>query len=146
MTPGAPGTRQSIRGSGVRGLLYILEDDASTRDLLVELSTDAGWDARPFPSVTALRHGLADRLPDLLIADDEVDAGSAGELPRQLHAEGQLRGTPIILLTAAGPARRAELASWARIIPKPFDVSEIERTLTGPVGTHHNGGSEQAAG
>jgi DNA-binding response OmpR family regulator len=140
------GAGQAALRNQPRGVLYVLEDDPSARDLLVELGNDGGWDARAFASIGSLRRALVEYVPDLLIIDDDVGDDRGGELARQLHAARRMRDLPIILLTAAGPSRRAELATWASVVPKPFELTDVERRLATIGRADRNGDSGTAAG
>jgi DNA-binding response OmpR family regulator len=107
----------------------LLEDDASARDLLVDLGGDAGWDVRATTTVDGLRNALRENLPDLLIIDDEVADGPGGDLARELRAGGPTRDLPILIFADGQPGRRAELAKLASVLPKAFDIADLERRM-----------------
>lgn len=135
----------SVRRAG-RRLLFVLEDDPNARDLLVEVAGDAGWDARGFASVPSLRRALAHALPDLLLVDEDVADGRGGELARQVREDSRAGGLPIIVLTEAAPRRRAELATWAAVVAKPFNLADLERRLTAIDGMPGNDQARSTAG
>jgi DNA-binding response OmpR family regulator len=112
-----------------RPRLLLLEDDASARDLLVDLGWDAGWDVRGTSTFDAARSALREDLPDLVIIDDDVADGHAGDLARELRAGGRTRELPILIFADRQPRRRAELAKLASVLPKPFDLADLERRL-----------------
>jgi DNA-binding response OmpR family regulator len=126
-------------------MLLLLEDDASARDLLVELGGDAGWDVRGTTSVDALRKALREDLPDLLIIDDDVADGRGGDLARELRSGGRTRDLPILIFADGQSRRRAELATIASVLPKPFDIADLERRLAHVAALRLARSSEQRA-
>lgn len=110
-------------------VLYVLEDDAQARDLLTEIGADAGWDVRAFASLASLRRALAHRLPAKLVIDGDVDDGRATTLARELGRDGGGE-MEVILLSAAEPSLRDQLAAVATVISKPFSLDAIERRLS----------------
>ena len=141
-----PHAARVVSGRPSRPVLLVLEDDASARDLLLEVGGDAGWDVRGASTIASLRHALDERLPDLLIIDDDVGDGRTGDLARELRAGRHTRDMPIMIVTDAQPRRRAELATLAWVLPKPFDLVDLERHLTRADGTHRGGRAGQPAG
>ena len=139
---GQPGT--SIRRAG-RRILFVLEDDPNARDLLVEVAGDAGWDVRGFASIPSIRRALAHAVPDLLLVDEDVADGHGGEFAREVQGDGRARGVPIIVLSEASPRRRAELATWAAVIAKPFDLADLERRLSAIDGKPENHQAQSTA-
>jgi DNA-binding NtrC family response regulator len=127
-----------------REILYVLEDDAQARDLLIEIGADAGWDVRGFASLASLRRALAHRLPAKLVIDGDADEGRATALARELGHRDDIGGEmEIVLLSAAGPTLRAQLAAFATVITKPFSLDAIERRLALGAGRRR---SHQATG
>jgi DNA-binding response OmpR family regulator len=124
-------------GRRKRSLLFVLEDDPYARDLLVEVAGDAGWDVRGFSSIPSMRRALHDASPDLVVVDDDVADGSGGDFAREVREDGSRRGLGIILLTDAPPSRRAELAKWASVVAKPFNLADLEQRLSAISGRFH---------
>ena len=112
-----------------RPTLLVLEDDALTRDLLVELGEEAGWDVRPATSVPSMRRALESQPPDLLIIDEDVADGYGGDLAREVRETRPAGELPIIIFSAAPARRRAELATLGSVLGKPFDLEDLERRL-----------------
>jgi DNA-binding response OmpR family regulator len=124
-------------GRRKRSLLFVLEDDPYARDLLVEVAGDAGWDVRGFASIPSMRRALHDDSPDLVVVDDDVADGSGGDFAREVREDGDRRGLGIILLTDTPPSRRAELAKWASVVAKPFNLADLEQRLSAISGRLH---------
>jgi DNA-binding response OmpR family regulator len=110
-------------------VLFVVDDDLATLDLLCAIARDAGWMARGFTRLTGLRRSLDEGVPTMLILDDELPDGRGGDLARELHEDDRMADVPILVCTAAQPMRQAEIGAWAPVVSKPFDVSQIEGFL-----------------
>jgi DNA-binding response OmpR family regulator len=110
-------------------IVFVVDDDLATLDLLCDIARDAGWMARGFTRLTGLRRSLDEGLPTLLILDDDLPDGRGGDLARELHQDDRMVDVPILVCTAAQPLRQAEIGAWAPVVSKPFDVSQIEAFL-----------------
>ena len=108
-------------------VLYVVEDDAATLELLREVAADAGWEAHGFTRLAPLRSALAHETPSLLVLDDDLPDGRGGDLARELRQDPRLAQVPLLVCTAAHPTRQAEITAWAPVVSKPFDLGEIER-------------------
>lgn len=128
-------------------VLFVVDDDVPTLDLLVELAQDDGWSAFGFTRLTELVPALAERRPTLLILDDDLPDGRGGDLARRLRSDPRMTDVPLLVCTAAHPMRQAEIGAWAPVVSKPFDIEEIERFLDAAA-AHEQGGQShhQAAG
>lgn len=122
--------RQPDEGrSSARPILFVVEDDPPTLDLIRDVAADAGWAARGFSRLAEFERAMAQATPDLVILDDELPDGRGGDRARELRRDGRLRNLPVLVCTAARPRRQAEIADWAPVMPKPFDIDEMERIL-----------------
>jgi DNA-binding response OmpR family regulator len=110
-------------------VLFVVDDDIATIDVLREVAQDAGWIAHGFTRLAALWEYLGHTKPTLLILDDDLPDGSGGDLARDLRDDERLANLPLVVCTAARRARRAEIGSWAPVIAKPFDLVEIQAYL-----------------
>ena len=107
----------------------IVEDDRSTLHLFRDVARDAGWE--PVES-TRLAHARAEierRRPDLIILDDDLPDGRGGDLARELAEDPRFRDVAVVVCTAAHPIRQAEIADWAPVVAKPFDLDELLHVL-----------------
>jgi len=114
---------------GERPLLYVVDDDVATLDLLCDVALDAGWTATGFVSLAGLRAALDRRVPTLMILDDDLPDGRGGDLARDLRDDPRMTAVPVLVCTAAHPMRQAEIGSFAPVGAKPFDLREIEGWL-----------------
>ena len=117
-------------------VLFVVDDDLGTLELLCEIARDAGWLAKGFTLLSGLRRSLNTGKPTLLILDDDLPDGRGGDLARELHHDDRMAGVPILVCTAAHPMRQAEIGAWAPVVSKPFDLSQIEAFL-GEAAAHH---------
>jgi two-component system, OmpR family, alkaline phosphatase synthesis response regulator PhoP len=121
---------QRDRGTA-RPVLFAVEDDPSTLELLRDVALDAGWAALGFTQLADFERAVAERVPDLVILDDELPDGRGGDRARELRHDRRTRDVPVLVCTAAPPARQAEIGAWAPVVNKPFDLGEIESFLHG---------------
>lgn len=128
-------------------VLFVVDDDPSTLELLCDIARDAGWMAHGFTRLSGLRRSLDEMTPTLLILDDDLPDGRGGDLARELRIDDRMAGVPVLVCTAAHPMRQAEIGAWAPVVSKPFDLSQIEAFL-GAAGRRHEGSGhyDQRAG
>jgi DNA-binding response OmpR family regulator len=110
-------------------LLFVVDDDIATLDLLCEVARDRGWQTRGFTQLAPLWGALDDETPALLVLDDELPDGRGGDVARWLRREAATAEIPVLICTAAHPRRQAEIGAWAPVVAKPFDLDEVERFL-----------------
>lgn len=106
-----------------------MEDDPGTLELLRELAVDAGWETRGFSQLSEFERAMAERVPDLVILDDDLPDGRGGDRARELRNDRRLRHVPVLVCTAAPGRRQAEIGGWAPVVNKPFELGEIEHFL-----------------
>jgi DNA-binding response OmpR family regulator len=116
--------------------MIAVEDDVATLDLLCEIAAEAGWFAMGFTRLSQLRASLDHEHPSLLIIDDDLPDGRGGDLARELRGDPRMTDVPVVVCTAAQPMRQAEIGSWAPVIPKPFDLDQIETILDAAARRH----------
>jgi two-component system phosphate regulon response regulator PhoB len=124
--PSNPREQRAERDAPV---LFVVDDDVATVDLLCEVAREHGWEARGFTRLEPLQSALRSRTPTLLILDDELPDGRGGDLARQLSRDASTADIPLLVCTAAHPIRQAEIGAWAPVVAKPFDLDEVERFL-----------------
>jgi two-component system phosphate regulon response regulator PhoB len=114
---------------GARPVLFAVEDDLSTLELLREVASEAGWAALGFTRLAEFERAIAERVPDLVILDDDLPDGRGGDRVRELARDERMREVPVIVCTAAPPNRRAEIGASAPVVNKPFEIGELESFL-----------------
>ena len=110
-------------------LAYVVEDDAATLGLLGDLLEDDGWEVRLFTHLGRFRRAIRERVPDLVLLDDDLPDGRGGDEAQQLRQRDATRQVPILFCTAAPPARRREISRVGAVLAKPFDLDGLDRLL-----------------
>ena len=132
-------TSGTIRDRAEAPVLFVVDDDIPTLELLRDVARASGWNSVGFTRLTALRAALDRRLPTMLIVDDDLPDGRGGDLARDLRTDPRLEGVPLLVCTAAPAARLAEIGSWAPVVAKPFELGEIEAFLAAAVPRNGDG-------
>jgi CheY-like chemotaxis protein len=123
------GERQEASLQADGPVLFAVDDDVATLELLCEVAQDAGWAAFGFTRLAEVSDALDQRRPTVLILDDDLPDGRGGDLARQLRNDPRMRHVTLLVCTAAHPMRQAEIGAWAPVVSKPFDLGEIESIL-----------------
>jgi DNA-binding response OmpR family regulator len=110
-------------------VLFVVDDDISTLELLRDVAEESGWHSVGFTRLAPLRAALDRRRPTLLIVDDDLPDGRGGDLARDIRSDPRLEDIALVVCTAAAPPRQAEIGAWAPVLSKPFDLVEIEEFL-----------------
>lgn len=110
-------------------VVFVVDDDVLTLELLCEIAQEAGWTAFGFTRLRELEAALGKRRPRVLILDDDLVDGRGGDLARELREDPRMADVTLLVCTGAHPMRVAEIGAWAPVISKPFDVGEIEGFL-----------------
>jgi DNA-binding response OmpR family regulator len=121
--------REKHTGRDEAPVLWIVDDDVPTVDLVRAVAEESGWVAYDFGRIAEVRGSLGRRRPALLILDDDLPDGRGGDLARELRDDPTTADVATVVCTAANAGRRREIRGWAPVISKPFAVSEIERHL-----------------
>ena len=109
--------------------ILVLDDDQVILDLLRTVLTDAGYQTLV---AQGLQQVAPDARPDVVVTDlvplNAYQRDSALDWVASLRA--RFRGSPLVVVTAHGPA----VAEWDRlganaVIAKPFDVEALLATL-----------------
>ena len=110
-------------------VLFAVEDDPSTLELLRDVAVHAGWALHGFTQLADFERAVAHHVPDFVILDDDLPDGRGGDRARELRLDRRLCDVPVLVCTAAAPKRQAEIGAWAPVVSKPFALGEIERVL-----------------
>lgn len=111
-----------------QGLIYILEDDQSIRELLCYSLKGAGFDGRGFALPSEFFKALALELPDLVILDILLPEEDGLAVLARLRAQVRTRELKIIMLTALNSeydtVRALDLGA-DDYLTKPFGMMEF---------------------
>jgi FixJ family two-component response regulator len=108
------------------GIVFVVDDDVSTREALTGLLRSVGHRVTAFPSAQAFLQFLPQTLPACLILDVRLPGLSGLDLQRELELRGL--DIPIIFVTAHGDiqmAVRAMKAGAIEFLAKPFREQDV---------------------
>jgi CheY-like chemotaxis protein len=115
-----------------QGLVLVVDDDSDVRESLELLLARHGY------SVVTAADGLEalDRLralprqPSLIMLDLMMPHMNGMELQRVLQGDPRLMTIPVVVITGAGARVTDQLSSLTlEMLPKPFDVATLLRTV-----------------
>lgn len=117
------------QGGGPPPRAFVVEDDVMMLRLLSEIAASVGLEPLAFTRLSAARRALHERVPAVLLVDDDLPDGRGADLVSELRADPRTRHVRAIVCTSAGPSRRRQIAQLAPVIAKPFAVDQLESAL-----------------
>ena len=111
-----------------RRMIYILEDDASIRKLVVYTLNSQGMEAEGFERPSRFWSALEERKPELVLLDIMLPEEDGLQILKQLRADPNTRKLPVIMLTAKGTEYDKVLGldqGADDYIAKPFGMMEL---------------------
>ncbi len=109
-------------------LIYILEDDASIRKLVIYTLESQGYEAEGFELPSAFWQAMAQRRPELVLLDIMLPEEDGLSVLQKLREEPATHRLPVVMLTARNTEydRVVGLDSGADdFISKPFGMMEL---------------------
>ncbi len=109
-------------------MIYVLEDDASIREMLVYTINNVGMEASGFGTVPEFDRAMEERLPELILLDIMLPGEDGLSILRRLRRATVTRQVPVIMVTARGNEydRVIGLDLGADdYITKPFGMMEL---------------------
>ena len=109
-------------------MIYLVEDDASIRELVVYALNNSGFQAMGFDTPSAFWQALAKQTPELILLDIMLPEEDGLQMLRKLRQSPVTRRTPVIMLTAKGSEYDKVIGLEAGAddyIPKPFGMMEL---------------------
>ena len=109
-------------------MIYLVEDDASIRELVVYALNNSGFQAAGFEAPSAFWQALSRQTPDLILLDIMLPEEDGLQILRKLRQSPTTRRTPVIMLTAKGSEYDKVIGLEAGAddyIPKPFGMMEL---------------------
>lgn len=126
--------------------ILIVEDEKPIRDMVAFGLRRAGFEVVEAEDCAAARARIADRRPDLVLADWMLPDTSGLELTRQLKRDPETRDLPVILLTA----RAEEVDKVTGLeggaddyVTKPFSPRELAARINAVLRRGAGGASEE---
>ena len=109
-------------------MIYLVEDDASIRELVVYALSNSGFEARGFDTPSAFWQAMAKATPAMVLLDIMLPEEDGLQILKKLRADPQTQRTPVIMLTAKGSEYDKVIGLEAGAddyIPKPFGMMEL---------------------
>ncbi len=108
--------------------IYVVEDDADIRQLIVYALNNNGFKAQGFPSAKGLYGQMEKEVPSLLILDLMLDGESGYDILARIRANPEVADLPVIILTAKSSeydkVKGLDMGA-DDYITKPFGVLEM---------------------
>jgi CheY-like chemotaxis protein len=114
-----------------RFLVLIVEDEGTIADVLSAFAEDLGYLTMTAPHGIAALELARARWPALVLTDYMMPLMTGGRLIGELRAEAVSSGRvmPLIILMSAVSARLGNEAGADVVLPKPFDLVQLEALL-----------------
>ena len=112
--------------------ILVVDDDAAIRTVVAQALRRAGHEVQTAETLAQLDRALATRVPDVLVTDVVLPDGDGIERVKEIGQ--RLPQVPIIILSAQNTlttaVRAAEVGAY-EYLPKPFDLDDLTRAVTG---------------
>lgn len=111
-----------------RIMIYLVEDDANIRELVVYTLNSTGFEATGFGTPSEFWKAMEENIPQLVLLDIMLPEESGLSILEKIRRNPQTKKLPVIMLTAKGSemdkVRGFELGA-DDYIPKPFGMMEL---------------------
>jgi putative two-component system response regulator len=122
------------------GTVLVVDDQASSRDSMVEALRPLGYDVWPVASGAEGLRLARERLPDVILLDVMMPGLDGYEVCQRLKADEETRLIPVVFLTGLD-SRQARLRGLevgaTDFLYKPFDLVELEVRVRNLVNFRH---------
>jgi two-component system, cell cycle response regulator DivK len=126
-------------GSGARGLILLVEDDAETRFAYRALLEHAGWSVHEASDGEQALRMIDSALPRVAVVDISIPGVDGWEMTRRLKLDERTREVPVLLVTGHAldeDRQRARDLGCSGYLVKPIApsrfVEEVERLVEKP--------------
>ena len=109
-------------------MIYLIEDDASIRELVIYALNNSGFEAQGFDAPSAFWRAMAQQVPSMILLDIMLPEEDGLQILKKLRQNPATRRTPVIMLTAKGSEYDKVIGLEAGAddyIPKPFGMMEL---------------------
>ncbi len=109
-------------------MIYLVEDDASIRELVVYALNNSGFEAKGFDTPSAFWQAMGRETPAMVLLDIMLPEEDGLQMLKKLRAASETRRLPVIMLTAKGSEYDKVIGLEAGAddyIPKPFGMMEL---------------------
>ena len=105
-------------------MIYLVEDDASIRELVIYALNNSGFEAQGFDAPSAFWRAMAQQVPSMILLDIMLPEEDGLQILKKLRQNPATRRTPVIMLTAKGSEYDKVIGLEAGAddyVVKPFD-------------------------
>ena len=109
-------------------MIYLIEDDASIRELVIYALNNSGFEAQGFDAPSAFWRAMSQQVPSMILLDIMLPEEDGLQILKKLRQNPATRRTPVIMLTAKGSEYDKVIGLEAGAddyIPKPFGMMEL---------------------
>ncbi len=109
-------------------MIYLVEDDASIRELVVYALNNSGFEAHGFDTPSSFWSAMAKEIPTMVLLDIMLPEEDGLQILKKLRADPCTQRIPVIMLTAKGSEYDKVIGLEAGAddyIPKPFGMMEL---------------------
>lgn len=109
-------------------MIYLVEDDANIRELVIYTLRQSGLEAEGFERPSEFDRACAEKLPRLVLLDIMLPEEDGLSILRRLRADPATKKTPVMMLTAKGSEYDKVLGldqGADDYLPKPFGMMEL---------------------
>jgi two-component system nitrogen regulation response regulator GlnG len=108
--------------------IALIENDQDLRFIIERRLRSAGYEVSCFADATSILD-CAIPAPDLFIIDKDIPAIDGLALCKFLNVQRLYRGSPVLMMSSHGIEQRAHRAGASGFLQKPFDFSELLKTI-----------------
>ncbi|MBP1574319.1 MAG: response regulator transcription factor [Oscillospiraceae bacterium] len=83
-------------------MIFCVEDDTSSRELMIYTLNSAGFDAKGFPESTEFWKAIETETPELIMLDIMLPGEDGIEILKKLRSKAVTKDIPVIMATAKG--------------------------------------------
>ena len=112
----------------IKAQILVVEDQAATADLIVEVLGGEGYDVQTVDTLAKARARLKKNPPEMMILDRNLPDGDGVDLLAEIRADDKLAALPIIVLTAKKDVADKVLGLRTGAddyVAKPFNTEEL---------------------
>lgn len=134
-------TPEAAPEAAPRPFILVVDDNDGNREMVADYLRAKGYRVEAVDSGAAALTSLSARLPAVIILDIQMPGLNGLEIIRQIRAEPQLAGIPIVALTAlamVGDQERILQAGADLYLSKPVRLSHLAQIIQAYV--RRNGG------
>ena len=113
--------------------VLLIEDEPNIIEAVSFILIRDGWDVKSHSNGVDALQAVRERNPDVVILDVMLPGKSGFEILKEIRADAELQGLPVLMLTARGQEKDKEQASDAgvsRYMTKPFSNTELRNAVT----------------